>query len=141
MLSDEGCKKLEQHVASQSTGLNSISAENNQKFLELFWKYVLEESPNSSEKYISPRTIYNYKLKCNIITRSADTKNLERQKQFHNIRNSISLCALMYVLIQTVDPALIISSDDVSVILNGWENKPKVLTTKTSIKVDTYYLF
>lgn len=104
---------------------------------ELFVKYIKEEANN---KFIEPKvareTIRRHLVEMGVITvKRADIKNTSRQKAFMNIRNPLSLVAMMRVIHRRIDPALVFSSDDVSVLLNGWTERPSVLTTKEAIKL------
>ena len=46
----------------------------------------------------------------------------------------MSLCGVLEVVLANVDPRLILSVDDVSIMLNNWNEKPTVLTTKATTK-------
>lgn len=80
------------------------------------------------------RSIQRYVKRLSLSSRIADVKNSTRFKAFDNIRNPISLCAVLYSIYGLVDPELVFSSDDVSVLLNEW-SKPEVLTTKAAAKI------
>ena len=47
----------------------------------------------------------------------------------------MSLCACLEVVLANVDPRLILSVDDVSILLNAMGDKPTVLTTKEATKI------
>ena len=63
-----------------------------------------------------------------------DVKAKARQKAFLNLRKPLSLCASLEVVSQEVDSELFFNSDDVSILVNGWD-KPSVITTKEAQKI------
>eukprot|EP01038_Epipyxis_sp_PR26KG_P013623 gene13623-18281_t len=63
-----------------------------------------------------------------------DVKAKARQKAFLNLRNPLSLCASLTVVSEEVDSELFFSSDDVSILVNGWD-KPTLITTKEAQKI------
>lgn len=69
-----------------------------------------------------------------LIERVADIKSVSRSKQYLDIRNSLSLCGLFGAINTLIDPSLLFTSDDVSLMINKWD-KPRVLVTSESIKV------
>ena len=86
------------------------------------------ENSNSASLFadeISPRTLRKYKQLCEVKACKGDVKNKSRQAAFENIRNPLSLCSVL----QNVHPELFMSTDDISVLLNGWDLNPEVLTT------------
>ena len=62
---------------------------------------------------------------------NADTKSTARHDAHSDdLRNFMTLSAVLQVLFRVTSEEHIYSSDDVGVVLNGWKEKPKVLTTK-----------
>lgn len=84
----------------------------------------------NSDEVMSRSTLWNYKQKLKVDEVSgADVKSIARQKAFLDLRNPLSLCAVLKVIFEEVSPTNFLSSDDVSVMLNSWD-KPKVITTR-----------
>jgi hypothetical protein len=84
---------------------------------------------SSSSNKVSRTTLWRYRKQMGILPDSvADIKANARQNAFLNIRNAVSLCSTLDAVFRTVIDELFFSSDDVSVLLNGWD-KPKCVTT------------
>ena len=79
---------------------------------------------------VSRTTQWKYRKDMGLVQHiKSDVKAKARQKAFLNLRNPLSLCASLTVVSQEVDSELFFSSDDVSILVNGWD-KPTVITTK-----------
>lgn len=96
----------------------------------------LYNSEHSNNTYTSPdscnfskSTIYNVKKELNIQTVSGKKRNITRFEAYNNIRNNISLYAMMMIIYESVDPELLFSTDDVSIVLNDWSKCPDVIIT------------
>lgn len=84
----------------------------------------------NSADIMSRSTLWTYRKKLQVEEVSgADVKSIARQKAFLDLRNPLSLCAVLKVVFEQVSPCNFVSSDDVSVMLNSWD-KPKVVTTR-----------
>lgn len=80
---------------------------------------------------ISASTLRRYIKEMKLIeVQNADTKSEARQQAHCDLRNFMALCAVLDVLFKVTSEEHIYSSDDVSVLLNGWKDKPTVLTSK-----------
>lgn len=98
----------------------------------LFNEAVARQYPNRwARPRISAQVRLKYLKRLGVIALDhAGRKTKARQAAFLNIRNPLSLVCMMRVICRSVDPALVFSSDDVSILLNGWAEKPSILTTK-----------
>jgi hypothetical protein len=64
---------------------------------------------------------------------SASQKSSDRVKAFEQLRNPLSLCATLWWMYRNgLREELLYISDDVSVLLNAMNDKPKVITTKAA---------
>lgn len=97
---------------------------------------IAKKAKKDSKKkdVIGRTTLWAYKKKLELVSVSgANVKSVARTKQFEDIKNPMSLCGVLQYLSDIVQPEHYYSSDDVSVLLNGWD-KPKVVTTKEAQK-------
>jgi hypothetical protein len=108
-------------------------------FTTILHETLKEKSPNNFiTPQISQSTLYKYRKDLDLITvKNADIKTKNRSIAFANIRNSLSLCAAMNAAKKIVNDELFFSSDDVSILLNGWD-KPSILTTKEAVEILSY---
>jgi hypothetical protein len=83
----------------------------------------------SGTKSLSGRSKRRLKQRLDVDVAGSEKKALRRLEAFSNIRNNISLTAMIDSVYKIVDPSLYFSSDDVS-ILAGQTEKVKVLVTK-----------
>jgi hypothetical protein len=79
---------------------------------------------------ISTSTLRRYIKEMRLVEVKADTKSTARQEAHTDLRNFMALSAVLNVLYKVTSPEHVYSSDDVSIVLNGWNEKPRVLTTK-----------
>jgi hypothetical protein len=79
---------------------------------------------------IGKTALYSYAKKVKELIVQGEVKNTARTQAYENVRNPLSLCAVLNAAFETISPELFISVDEVSVLLNGWESKPQVLTSK-----------
>ena len=97
---------------------------------------IASKAPNNyvadSNIMISNRTMRRYKQEIDVGKIKADLKNALREEGFTNIRNPLSTCAMMKVVLDKCPSESIYSTDDTSVLVNGW-HKPYVLTTPQAL--------
>jgi hypothetical protein len=79
---------------------------------------------------ISTSTLRRYIKEMRLVEVKADTKSTARQEAHTDLRNFMALSAVLSVLYKVTSHEHVYSSDDVSIVLNGWNEKPRVLTTK-----------
>jgi hypothetical protein len=136
ILSKDGLQAVRDQVHEQTLHLNAPNASGG--FSKLVLDQMRSEQPNShaadDEKAISRRTLARYKNEAELVKLKADTKANARTVAFQNIRNPLSLCATLEAVFRRVDEELFLSSDDVGIVLNGWD-KPTVVTTQEAAKI------
>lgn len=85
---------------------------------------------------ISRQSRVNYLAMAGILkNKRGEVKNQSRQKAYLNIRTSISMAAMMRCIHRKCHPRVIHSSDDFTVVLNGFDEAPELLTTKSARKI------
>ena len=72
---------------------------------------------------ISAKTISSYIQEGSFTIKKGQVKNSGRSEAYLNIRNPIACAAVFTSLEREVDFENLHSYDDVSILLNGWENK------------------
>jgi len=144
-VSDEKLEGIIDAVDLRTRHFNAVRAEG--ELDQLLKEAAIETDPNikntvakkaktdSKQKdVISRTTLWKYKKQLELTyVDAADVKSVSRTKQFEDIKNPMSLCGVLQYLSDIVQPEHYYSSDDVSVLLNGWE-KPRVVTTKEAQK-------
>ena len=73
---------------------------------------------------ISDRTARKIAKQAGVTSVKADVKSEKRGEGINNLRNPLSLCAVLEAVLAKVDPRLILSVDDVSILLNAMGDKP-----------------
>lgn len=132
VISTSGINKLKKQVEKASMELQALSKA---QIFEAASKIIHLEQGGSSETFflndniMCPKTFRKILKESQFVERKADIKSTSRQQQHHDMRNSLSLCALIETAFECVQPSLFFSSDDVSLLLNEFD-KPKVMTTK-----------
>jgi hypothetical protein len=133
-LTEDGKQELHDEVQRRSLQLKGV------KFHSEFYPLVVSQiqagavnqlaEVNPGKTYITGLIKELFK-----IVPRADIKNDARLKAFENIRNPLALCAMLegYNRRGTDLEGMWTSFDDVTVQLNGWEEKPKVVTTKNAV--------
>lgn len=135
-MSAAGLQNVTKTVESLTLHLDAVRKDGG--FMEIIKKELAREGKNSHAAEgisISKSTLHRYYKLCELQERSADIKTPARATAYENIRNPLSLCAVMHTVYKKVDPHDIVSSDDFSVLLNGWLEKPKVITTKRALEL------
>ena len=77
----------------------------------------------SDSIHISNKTVNSYIKKGTFATRQGQIKNSGRSEAYLNIRNPISCAAVLTSVERQVDLENFHSFDDLSVLVNGWEEK------------------
>jgi hypothetical protein len=130
-LSEAAFTKLEARVTKIS--LKISAPESTVQFLKLTKEVMREEAGNEFLDWEFSATWLRKLKQRFLVFDKADKKSPSRVKAFEVIRNPVSLCALLWSLFRRgLDPELIYSSDDVSVLLNRMNDKPQVITTKVA---------
>ena len=131
ILSIEGLKELRRDIDAEIEELNAPLNDN--KYIgKKIMEFAAKEQKNvyaGEGLSLSRKTVWRYKQQAGLLPGTADIKSKKRTEAFKNIRNPLSLCASLEAAFRVVDQEIFFSSDDVSILLNGWE-KPKCLTTK-----------
>jgi hypothetical protein len=65
---------------------------------------------------------------------SGDIKSIARQEAYENVRNPLSLCAVLSALSNVWNRELFFTTDDVHILLNDW-GKAELITTAEAIKI------
>ena len=84
---------------------------------------------------ISDRIARRIANQAGVTSVKADVKSEARGEGTNNLRNPLSLCGVLEAVLEKVDPRLILSVDDVSILLNAMGEKPTVLTTKEATRI------
>jgi hypothetical protein len=127
ILSQKGLTRLADTITERAMDLKAVPSA---LFHEVVQDVVKEEMPNTyAHVEISERSLSRIKSKVDAIVKNGKKRNKSRSVAFTNIRNAISMCAMFSWIHEHVHRSLIFSSDDVSVLLNGWNDKPLVITT------------
>lgn len=133
-LSAVGEEKLVDRVESATIHLKSVRQENaasNSLYKAIVAVKTEETSANSLAAAQPPSTSTLYRLKQkHFVAVQSKVKATPRQEAFEQLRTSLSLAACLEALWVTVTPELFFSSDDVSTLLNSWNNRPAVITTR-----------
>lgn len=133
ILSDKGLVKLADIITERAMDLKAIPSA---LFHEAVQSVVKDELPNTyAHVEISERSLRRLRSKVDAIVKNGKKRNKSRSAAFTNIRNAISMCTMFSWIHENVHRSLIFSSDDVSVLLNGWDDKPLVIT---SAKAEQY---
>ena len=132
LLSLEGLQKINHEVKKSAMRLDAIHSD---EFVPMVQRQILSERgfnehADPSTAIVSSRTSRRYKIDAKVNTQSGEIKAINRVEQFVNIRNAISACAGLSSLAKSVDNELFFSSDKCGLKLNGWDEKPKLITTK-----------
>lgn len=128
-----GLAKVRAVVEDRSKGLDSVKG--NYELHQLLLDQMKAEAPNNNcEPSLSDSCFTKYKatLKLKDVPH-ADVKSLARKRAFEDVRNSLSLCTVLSTIQGEVESEHYLSSDDVSILLNGWD-KPTVITTQEAQK-------
>lgn len=133
LLSQAGCLQLANDITERSINLQAPNS--GIDFHNMFQAAVKSEKSNqlASVEYTG-QTLRNYKNKAKLIEVPGQRKNKTRIDAYQNIRTPISFCAMLNATQQQIAQECFFSSDDVSVLLNGMSEKPKVITTPEAIK-------
>jgi len=131
ILSEEGIKKV--HSVLTDKSLHLVAPTEGVEFDKVILKEINHHTSNNSlvesdSINVSRSTMLRIKKSIKSISVIGDIKSKKRKTEYENIRNPLSLCAVLDSVFDIVEPELFFSSDDVSVLLNGWD-KPKVITT------------
>ena len=84
---------------------------------------------------ISDRTARRIAKQAGVTSVKADVKSEARGEGTNNLRNPLSLCGVLEAVLEKVDPRLILSVNDCSIMLNNWNEKSSVLTTKEATQI------
>jgi hypothetical protein len=124
-------------VALSSKSIHLKSQRGDKKSFEDFVMKILAVKANNS--YVSdaepPSASVLKRLKRIFIEMKGDYKTTARSEVFEDIRNPLSLCGALSVVNENTSHEMFFSSDDVSVVLNGWDEKPAVITTKEAKRI------
>eukprot|EP01038_Epipyxis_sp_PR26KG_P016842 gene16842-23069_t len=135
-LSAAGQHSIINQITEETLNLNAsykrkVESMMNDKHSE---EFGYSEQVDASEN-VSRSTQWKYRQAMGLVEGiKDDVKAKARQKAFLNLRNPLSLCASLTVVSEEVDSELFFSSDDVSILVNGWD-KPTVITTKEAQKL------
>ena len=134
-MNPDGVKLLREKVTEHSLELNSANGWDAGD--AIFKEVIREMAPNKiANPQYCKQTRYNYMSAAGVVKNDkGDVKNEARQKAYLNIRTPLSFAAMMRCVHKLVHPRLIHSSDDFSLLLNGFDEKPTLLTTKEGRKV------
>ena len=134
-LSLAACEEINKEQTEKSMNLDSAKASD---MSNIFSEKIRKElgynahSPPGALK-LCRNTIKKYKQDAGLVVRSGSKKNTTRSNAFLNIRNPLSWCSVLTFLQDFgIDWRLYFQFDDVSMMLNGWDKKPKLITTKRS---------
>jgi hypothetical protein len=128
-LTDAAFDKL--YAAVTKISLHLGAPESTVIFIDLIKKILREEAGNEFLEFEFSDS-WLQKLRQRFLTfNKASIKSSDRVKAFERMRNHLSLCAVVWWMRrQGQRDELFYSSDDVSVLLNKMNDKPKVITTK-----------
>ena len=133
LISDEDIAIVGDDITTQCKQLKSPKLG---EFNKMVVAQIASKAPNNyvadTNIMISERTMRRYKQKANVSKIKADLKNALREEGFTNIRNPLSTCAMMKVVLDSCPSESIYSTDDTSVLVNGW-HRPYVLTTPQAL--------
>lgn len=140
LLSDLDLEDINNEIAGQTFAMDSLRYD--QTIRLIYEKMNIKFANNSISANVHKnqpysnltadsrhRTVLNYYKRCNLLKVKGDTKNKSRSNAFDNLRNGLSLCAVIESTLKNVDPELLCSSDDTSIIVNEW-TKPDVISNK-----------
>ena len=122
ILSSDVCDQIYDEVTNKAMSIDAVNANGLQAL-----KGLMEELKGKNAKnpraavVISDRTAQNYAGALNLRNNACDTKNTGRANAFNDLRNHICQAAGNAVLFEIAHLFLIGASDDVGVLLNGWD--------------------
>jgi hypothetical protein len=129
-LSEVGEKALLEEITTMS--LNFMAPISASQFGPILKKHCDKKNSLTLIKYCS-KTESNYRKRLQLKTVQAEPKPRGRIDAYSTLRTPISFCAMLAYIQGIVSPELFFSSDDVSILLNGMDEKPSVITTKTAL--------
>ncbi|KAJ1416358.1 hypothetical protein B484DRAFT_401199 [Ochromonadaceae sp. CCMP2298] len=133
LLSLEAKQELHDYVEQRFLHLKGVKKGNE------YWNCVVDKIKSTAVNElneVTPSLSWMQKLTKELFWEvpQADIKNDSRINQFENVRNALSLAAMLHgYILRGTDLLCWTSFDDFSVLLNG-DDKPTVITTKAAVK-------
>lgn len=129
LLSGEVCDQVYDKVTQDAMSLDAVSANGIQGLKEIMQEkaQLAAKNPHAPVAItdLSDRTALSYAQGLNLRNNACDTKNTGRANAFNDLRNHICQAAGNEVLFQLAHLYLIGASDDVGILLNGWDDNNK----------------
>ncbi len=133
-ISYDGIHQINELLTSRSISLDTVQPkEINQILREQSGEEIHNSDIKTSSLVFSLSTRKRILRQAASIPRAANVKNTKRQENYLNIRNTLSYASLCSIIDKYGMPQLVNSSDDTSILINGW-NKPRCLTTKEALE-------
>lgn len=133
ILNDRGFEILERKVTER--GLTLDAPKSGPEFAKLMQESAEEAKDDDEEVTLCDQTIRNYKKRF-LSFDNADVKSSGRVKAFLNIRNPLSLCAMLKMFQKRgLNKKLICSTDDTSILLGNIYDKPTVILTEEARRI------
>jgi len=134
MLDESAQSKLKDKVTSKSLALQApkVKVELRKLVIEQWEEVAPNQYLSLNESH--ERTIRRYVKNLELVVKEAEVKTGDRIKGYTNIRSSLSFAAGLKSLFQVVPPELYVSFDDLAVLVNDYNKKPEVITTKEAMK-------
>jgi hypothetical protein len=130
-VSSGGVTELSKKMTKKALRLQAVK--DGEEFDAMVKEQMAEESKNGygmgNATEISGKTLTRIMKDIKAKKRTAKLKTPARTAAYTDIRSPIALCAVLDTVMQKVDPALFLSSDDVSILVNDNGDPQRVLTT------------
>lgn len=133
ILDANGIEKLREKV--HTNALNLQAPKSAHEFGKLMQEIVEEVRDDDVEVTFTDQTRNNYKKLFKQVD-NADVKSSSRRKAFLNMRNPLSLCAMLRMFQKRgVVGSLIYSCDDTSILLGNMDDKPTIILTEEAHQI------
>jgi hypothetical protein len=141
-LTDRQANKVNDIITEKGMTFDSVkinsSLDDPDSFANICLKVIADDSLNPlyEQPMPDPKTVKVWQEQVNGFVRKADKKSTGRQAALVNIRKQLSLMCALPVLYEIIDPEMLFSTDDVSILVHKSmdDEKPKVITTEEAIK-------